>query len=81
MTKQVLVSTMPFEFNRTQINESIDKNKGNLVVQGILQKAKEQNQNGRIYGRDLLEREATKYQELINDKRALGELDHIQKVV
>lgn len=81
MTKQVLVSTMPFEFSRTQVNESIDKNNGNLVVQGILQKAKEQNQNGRIYGRDLLEREATKYQELINDKRALGELDHPESSV
>jgi hypothetical protein len=81
MTKQVLVSTMPFEFNRTQINESIDKNNGNLVVQGILQKAKEQNQNGRIYSRDLLEREATKYQELIDDKRALGELDHPESSV
>lgn len=81
MTKQVLVSTMPFEFNRTQINESIDKNNGNLVVQGILQKAKEQNQNGRIYSRELLEREATKYQELIDDKRALGELDHPESSV
>jgi hypothetical protein len=81
MTKQVLVSTMPFEFNRTQINESINENNGNLVVQGILQKAKEQNQNGRVYGRNLLEREATKYQELINDKRALGELDHPESSV
>ena len=81
MTKQVLVSTMPFEFNRTQINESINENNGNLVVQGILQKAKEQNQNGRVYGKNLLEREATKYQELINDKRALGELDHPESSV
>jgi hypothetical protein len=81
MTKQVLVSTMPFEFNRTQINESINENNGNLVVQGILQKAKEQNQNGRVYGRNLLEREATKYQELIDDKRALGELDHPESSV
>lgn len=81
MTKQVLVSTMPFEFNRTQINESINENNGNLIVQGILQKAKEQNQNGRVYGRTLLEREATKYQELIDDKRALGELDHPESSV
>lgn len=81
MTKTVLVSTMPFEFNKTQINESIDENNGNLVVQGILQKAKEQNQNGRVYSRDLLEREAGKYQELINDKRALGELDHPESSV
>ena len=81
MTKTVLVSTMPFEFSRTQVNESINENNGNLVVQGILQKAKEQNQNGRVYSRNLLEREAGKYQELIKDKRALGELDHPESSV
>ncbi len=76
MAKQVIVSTRPFEFTPEQIAESIKANSGNLVVKGVLQKAKEQNQNGRVYTRKLLEREAGKYQELINDKRALGELDH-----
>ena len=76
MAKQVIVSTRPFEFTPEQIAESIKENSGNLVVKGVLQKAKEQNQNGRVYTRKLLEREAGKYQELINDKRALGELDH-----
>jgi len=76
MAKQVIVSTRPFEFTPKQIEESIKKNSGNLVVKGVLQKAKEQNQNGRVYTRKLLEREAGKYQELITDKRALGELDH-----
>lgn len=81
MAKQLIVSTLPFEFTREQIAESIESNDGNLVVRGILQKAKEQNQNGRVYTRDLLEREAGKYQELIDDKRALGELDHPESAV
>jgi hypothetical protein len=81
MGKQLIVSTMPFEFTPNQINESISQNSGNLVVSGILQKAKEQNQNGRVYGKKLLEREAGKYQELINDRRALGELDHPESSV
>jgi len=76
MAKQVIVSTRPFEFTPEQIAESMKENSGNLVVKGVLQKAKEQNQNGRVYTRKLLEREAGKYQELIKDKRALGELDH-----
>jgi hypothetical protein len=76
MAKQVIVSTRPFEFTRDQISESIDENDGRLIVKGVLQKAREQNQNGRVYTRSLLEREAGKYQELIKDKRALGELDH-----
>ncbi len=81
MAKKVIVSTMPFEFSPEQINESIDKNSGKLIVRGILQKASEQNQNGRVYTRALLEREAGKYQELIDDRRALGELDHPESSV
>ena len=72
---------MPFEFTRQQISESIEQNSGRLVVKGILQKASEQNQNGRVYSRNLLEREATKYNELIDDRRALGELDHPESSV
>jgi hypothetical protein len=81
MAKKLLVSTMPFEFSPEQINESIEKNSGKLLVRGILQKASEQNQNGRVYTRSLLEREAGKYNELINDRRALGELDHPESSV
>ena len=72
---------MPFEFSPEQISESIEKNSGKLLVRGILQKATEQNQNGRVYTRALLEREAGKYNELINDRRALGELDHPESSV
>ena len=81
MGKKLLVTTMPFEFTPEQISESIEQNSGKLIVQGILQKASEQNQNGRVYERSLLEREATKYNELINDRRALGELDHPESSV
>ena len=81
MAKKLLVTTMPFEFSPEQISESIEKNSGKLLVRGILQKAKEQNQNGRVYSRPLLEREAGKYQEMINDRRALGELDHPESSV
>ena len=81
MGKKLIVTTVPFEFTHEQISESIEKNSGRLVVQGILQKATEQNQNGRVYTRSLLEREATKYNELVGDRRALGELDHPESSV
>lgn len=81
MGKKLIVSTLPFEFTPEQINESMEKNSGRLVVRGILQKAVEENQNGRVYSRPLLEREAGKYNELINDRRALGELDHPESSV
>ena len=79
--KQLLVSTIPFEFTRQSINESIKENDGRLIVKGVLQKAEEQNQNGRVYSRKLLEREATKYDDLIKENRALGELDHPESAV
>ena len=75
--RQLIVDYLPFEISAQQINESIKTNDGKLVVKGVLQRAESQNQNGRVYPKDLLMREAKKYTEnFINQKRALGELDH-----
>jgi hypothetical protein len=47
------------------------------VVKGVLQRADAKNQNGRVYPREILVREAKKYDEnFIKQSRALGELDH-----
>ena len=77
MSKKLLVDYIPFEVTPEQINESISKNNGRLVVKGILQRAEAKNQNGRVYPRETLMREAKKYSEVnIKERRALGELDH-----
>ena len=77
MSKQILVDYIPFEISREQINESISDNDGRLVVKGVLQRAEAKNQNGRVYPRETLMREAKKYAEIqIKERRALGELDH-----
>jgi len=74
--KELLVDYIPFEVTREQINESI-KNNGRLIVKGTLQRAEAKNQNGRVYPRETLVREAKKYAEtFIKESRALGELDH-----
>jgi hypothetical protein len=49
---------------------------GGLMLTGIMQKAEQENGNGRIYSKKILEREIQNYQKLIDDRRALGELDH-----
>lgn len=49
---------------------------GNMLVKGILQRAGTLNQNGRVYPRDILEREIENYKKLISERRSLGELDH-----
>ena len=77
MSKNLLVDYIPFEITREQINESISNNDGRLIVKGVLQRAEAKNQNGRVYPRETLVREAKKYAEVqIKERRALGELDH-----
>jgi hypothetical protein len=77
MSKQLLVDYTLFEVSSHQINESLNNNSGRLIVNGVLQRAEAKNQNGRIYPRNILMREATKYSDsYIKERRALGELDH-----
>ena len=76
-SKGLIVDYIPFEVTPEQITESIKNNNGKLVVKGVLQRADSQNQNGRVYPRDVLVKEAKKYAEIqIKERRALGELDH-----
>ena len=80
--KQLIVDYLPFEIKPEQINESIKENDGKLIVRGVLQRAEAKNQNGRVYPRDILHREAQKYtKEFIKQRRAMGELDHPESSV
>ncbi len=45
-------------------------------LKGTFQIANEVNQNGRIYPKQILEREINKFSKLIKERRAIGELDH-----
>ena len=77
MPKQLIVDYLPFEVTKEQVNESLKTNEGRLIVRGVLQRAEVKNQNGRIYPRKILVREAKKYiKSFIKEQRALGELDH-----
>ena len=49
---------------------------GTMILSGMVQHAGRLNGNGRIYPRPILEREIKKYQKLVSERRALGELDH-----
>ena len=49
---------------------------GHLMFPAKLQEADCKNGNGRIYTEEVLRREVTNYQKLVEDKRALGECDH-----
>ena len=80
--KQLIVDYLPFEIRPEQITESMKENDGKLVVRGVLQRAESKNQNGRVYPKEVLVREAKKYhKEFIKQSRAMGELDHPESSV
>ena len=49
---------------------------GGMILSGKLQEADVQNGNGRVYPHRVLMREMKNYQKLVQERRALGELDH-----
>jgi len=73
---QLITSWQPFDYNKETIKESREKNGGKIIMRGILQKANVLNQNGRVYPKEILDREVRNYQKFIKENRALGECDH-----
>jgi len=58
------------------ITESAAEGKKNTFIRGIFMQAEQQNRNNRIYQKPVLEKEILRYQNLIGEKRSLGELGH-----
>jgi len=75
---QLLVDVTPF---RPTIKESKTK-PGVFEVEGVMQRAQAENQNGRVYAKPILERETKKYmEEFVKRGNAFGELDHPESPV
>ena len=75
---QLLVDVTPF---KSVLRESKTK-PGTFEVEGVMQRAKAENQNGRVYAKEILEREAKKYvDEFVKRGNAFGELDHPESPV
>ena len=75
MNKGILIETHLFEA-KLQKEEN-----GTYLVKGILQRVGAPNQNHRRYPKEILMREVKKYEQLIKERRALGELDHPESPV
>ncbi len=58
------------------LTEAREDGRKNFYIEGIFGQSDKENKNGRIYGSNLMEREVGKYQDLINERRSLGELGH-----
>lgn len=74
--KKLLMGYQPLELDSSSVKENRELNGGKTILRGIMQRADSVNQNGRIYPRDILEREVENYQKFVRERRALGELDH-----
>ena len=74
--RKLLTEWMAFDYSADTIKESRDLNGGKIIMKGILQKSDTLNQNGRVYPREILNREVRNYQKFIKENRALGECDH-----
>ncbi len=77
MDKIVQTGWIFFEPIGGMLNEANEDPSKPMIVQGVLQRANAKNQNGRVYPKDILEREVKKYDDnFVKERRALGELDH-----
>jgi len=78
MNKYVLTEFLELENDSSLLTEEDQRlvEKGETILAGRLQKAEAKNGNGRVYPRKTLQREVENYKKLVQEKRALGELDH-----
>ena len=81
MSRKLLIETHAVKISPSQLNENINKENGNLLVEGILATAEVKNGNGRYYSKDLWDRELDKYKQMVEERRSCGELDHPESSV
>jgi hypothetical protein len=77
---QLLIETHVFKPKGVTLNESRSK-RGLPLVEGVLATAEVKNGNGRYYSKELWDREIDKYRVLVDEHRAMGELDHPESSV
>lgn len=77
--KLLLTEWYDLDVSPSLLNESPDQP---LILKNkLLQRADARNYNGRVYPQDILEREVKKFNQVVNERRALGELDHPESAV
>ena len=81
MSKKLLIETHAIKVSPSQLTENVNRENGNLIVEGILATAEVKNGNGRYYKKELWDREMEKYDQLVKERRSMGELDHPESTV
>jgi hypothetical protein len=77
MSKEILTDFIGYlNITKEMVNEAKTNINDDIYIEGKLQAADQKNKNGRIYPRNLLEREVNKFNQKIKSKENGGELDH-----
>jgi hypothetical protein len=58
------------------LTENKEDGTKSTFIEGIFIQTEKENKNGRMYRKGIMEKEIARYQDLINEKRSLGELGH-----
>ena len=81
MEKQLLIDHTPFSVSKLTITEAKNAS-GRMRLKGKLQEAGVKNGNGRVYPKEVLQREADKYVKgPVAHNNAMGELDHPESTI
>jgi len=75
--KQLLIDHTSFRIAKLTLMTEGKSSNGRMLLQGKLQEAEVKNGNGRVYPREILQREVQKYIDgPVKQNNAMGELDH-----
>ena len=75
--KQLLIDHTSFRIAKLTLMTEGKNTNGRMLLQGKLQEAEVKNGNGRVYPREILQREVQKYIDgPVKQNNAMGELDH-----
>lgn len=79
---KLLCEYTELHYNRDLLKESLEGNKPLVLHNVVLQRADAKNQNGRVYPKEILMREASIFKKnFVEQRRAVGELDHPESPV
>lgn len=79
---RLLIEYNAINYGKSLIQEAADVSRPLVLRNVVLQRADAKNQNGRVYPKEILMREAKRYaDEFVRQRRALGELDHPESPV
>ncbi len=80
LPKYIISEFYDFKIDKNLIKEAEEK-RIPIVLTGILQRANALNRNGRVYPSEILKREVERYMTDVEERRAMGELDHPDSAV